>query len=277
MIKRYFSYVGVFVLFLFSFFYTDKAVEIVKKNDPIMKQLLKVKGEYNNSSEDAVLIFNNIIPGKSGVSIDVDRSYEKMKRYGSYDSSLLVFEEVMPDVSIYDYYDKYVISGNASSNMVSIIVKMDDVLYLDDYLKVVMNKGVSITFLFSEDLIVGDVIERVKMAGCDVELLDSSYDNKVIKRINKKLSNYNSKLSICYLQEDNDLILGNCAKNKMHTVKPSIIVNSHLYNTVKEDITFGSIIKLDGTSNNLNEFNSVINYIIQKGYGITTVSNIIKE
>ena len=40
MFKKYTSYLGVLVLACFSFYYTDRAVDIVKRNDPIMKNIL---------------------------------------------------------------------------------------------------------------------------------------------------------------------------------------------------------------------------------------------
>ena len=44
--KRYASYLGVFVLVCFSFFYTEKAVDIIRKNDPVMKQIQLEASKY---------------------------------------------------------------------------------------------------------------------------------------------------------------------------------------------------------------------------------------
>ena len=99
-------------LICFSFYYTDSAVDIVKRNDPIMKEIKGVMKQYEEKSIDATLIDNNIIPGISGVKVDLDKSYEKMKKYGSFDEGLLVFSEVVPTISTSNTYDKYIIKGN---------------------------------------------------------------------------------------------------------------------------------------------------------------------
>ena len=44
--------------------------------------------------------------------VDVNKSYEKMKRLGEYNNNLLVFINDLPDISLKDNYDKYIISGN---------------------------------------------------------------------------------------------------------------------------------------------------------------------
>ena len=61
MLKKFFSLLGVLALICFSFYYTDSAVDIVKRNDPIMKEIINVKENYYEESTDAVLIDNSII------------------------------------------------------------------------------------------------------------------------------------------------------------------------------------------------------------------------
>ena len=62
-----------------------------------------------------------IIPGLSGRTIDVEKSYEKMKRYGNFLESLLEYKKVNPNISLTKNYDKYVISGNPKKNMVTLL------------------------------------------------------------------------------------------------------------------------------------------------------------
>jgi len=94
MIKRFFHATGVIALVCFSFFYTDKAADIIKKKDPIMKKIVEVSKHYEEDATDAMLIANNIVPGINGIEVDLEKSYEKMKRFGSFNSSLLVLKEV---------------------------------------------------------------------------------------------------------------------------------------------------------------------------------------
>ena len=131
MLKKFFTFSGALALICFSFYYTDSAVDIVKRNDPIMKEIVEVSSSYFKDSVDAVLIDNNIIPGISGVKVDVDKSYEKMKNYGSYDSGLLVFKEVTPTISASNTYDKFIVKGNSSKQSVSLIFKLRTTNYIE--------------------------------------------------------------------------------------------------------------------------------------------------
>ena len=96
MIKKFFSIIGVFALVCFSFYYTSLATTIIKNNDPIMKQIIKVSENYKEQPINAILVNNNITPGISGLEVDVDRSYESMKKYGSFNENLMVFKSLTP-------------------------------------------------------------------------------------------------------------------------------------------------------------------------------------
>ena len=56
------KYFGVLVLVVFSFYYTDRAVDIIKRNDPIMKSILSEKEEYEVESVNAQIQDDTIIP-----------------------------------------------------------------------------------------------------------------------------------------------------------------------------------------------------------------------
>ena len=89
--KKIFSYIGIIVLSIFSFYYTDRAGEIVKKNDPIMKEIMANKDSYNVEAVNAIIDDDSIISGINGKEIDVNESYKKMKRYRKYNSDMYVF------------------------------------------------------------------------------------------------------------------------------------------------------------------------------------------
>ena len=94
-------------------------------------------------------------------------------------------------------------------------------------------------------------------------------DNIIITNniINNKSNN---KSIYCLFLTKDDISLNNCADSKMHSIIPSINGN---YNNIKNNITNGSIILI----NNTKELPNIIDYINNKGYTITPLSNIIKE
>ena len=107
-----------------------------------MVYLNEIKDEYKISSVDALIVGNSITPGVSGREIDVKKSYENiisirtfnhcyMRKINKFSSSLIVYKEITPEVSLKNNKDKYIVSGNKSKNRVSIILKVNDKRKLD--------------------------------------------------------------------------------------------------------------------------------------------------
>ena len=80
MAKKYISYLGVLVLACFSFYYTDRAVDIVKRNDPIMKSILAHSKDYTLDSVNATISNDEITSGRNGKKVNVDKSYQKYEK-----------------------------------------------------------------------------------------------------------------------------------------------------------------------------------------------------
>lgn len=110
---------------IFSYSYSSFSVSVVKEYDDIMVYLNEIKEQYKINSVDAKIDGNSIIPGISGKEIDIEASYEKMKKINKFNSSLIVYKDVKPSISIKDNKDKYITNGNRIDNKVSIILKVD--------------------------------------------------------------------------------------------------------------------------------------------------------
>lgn len=280
MLKKFFTFVGVMALICFSFYYTDTAVDIVKRNDPIMKEIQSVSNLYYKDSIDATLIDDGIIPGISGTQINLDKSYEKMKKYGSFEKSLLVFEEVTPSITTSKTYDKYIVSGNSITQKVSLIFKIDDTTYIDEILAVLKDKNAKTTFFITNEIIKNDidVLEKVYLTGNSIELLSSRYSSADINNANKILKNLiNEKTKYCYSETKDNDILDSCKNYKMHSIIPNIITTNFPYNQIKNNVTSGSMISLSNNINTLRELPSIINYLHQKGYKIVTLEELLDE
>ena len=280
MFKKFFSLLGVLTLICFSFYYTDSAVDIVKRNDPIMKEIKSVMKDYEEKSIDATLIDNNIIPGISGVKVDIDKSYEKMKKYGSFDEGLLVFSEVVPTISTSNTYDKYIIKGNDRKQNISLIFKLDNTFYIDELLDILKDNNVKVTFFVRGEILHNDldIIEKIFLNGHDIELLSKDYEKSEIKRSNKLIKKLtNEKLKYCYSEVENETLINNCKNNKMHSIIPNIITSNFPYKDIKNKVTSGSIIALDNDIDTLRELTPIINYLYQKGYSIITLDKLLDE
>ena len=278
--KKIYTVIGVFLLICFSFYYTENAVNIVKRNDPIMKEITKVSNIYETSSVDAVLVNNNIIPGKIGVKLDIDKSYNNMKKLGKFNSSLLEYIEVIPSISITNTYDKYIISGNKTSNKVSLIFKMNETSYIEEIIDILKNKGLkSYFFLDYKDINNKSIVNLLINNNMYISYLGNNNkfnktDLLVVSEILKKAKNKNI---YCYSEKEDKDILDICSKEKIHTIIPSINTVSNPYHDIRNSLERGSIIKLNNNKNTVKELRYIINYIKSKGYEIVDLDDLLKE
>lgn len=278
--KKLISVLSSILFVLFSFFYTNKLIEITKNNDPIMIEIMNYSNDYNDSKVEAVLINNNIIPGVIGKKVNINKSYTAMKKVGKFDKNLIVFEESKIKEPLNNNYDKYIISGNKEKNNVSIIIELKDTTHLEEILNTLNKKDTLITFFIDSDIFDNDIeaIKLIKSFGHDIELLSNDYSIYEVNKYNSILKLISDdKISFCLNNNRDDNLLKNCESSKLHTIVPSINVTNYLYNTIRHNLENGSIILINNNLVNLKELIPTINYINQKGKKIVLLSNLIQE
>ena len=279
MSKKVISILFSFILVLFSFFYTNKIINIFKDKDPIMLEIKKYDELYSDTKIDSIIINNDIIPGIKGIKIDVDKSYKNMKKTKEFNKSLLVFKETIPSNDIKNNYNHYIVSMNKSQNKVSLIFVMNDLDNLNDILSILKNKNVNTTFFLSKEIIDNsfEYIRLILNNNHEIELLSDTY---TIYEVNKYSSFFkqlsNNKLLFCLNKDRNDVLLKSCESSKLYSIVPSIIKTNGLYNYVKNNLENGLIIALSNNKQIVNELSSTINYIEQKGKKIVLLKSIIE-
>ena len=280
-LKKICSIIGIGLLICFSFYYTDSAVNIVKRNDPIMKEIIKVSNQYEVLAVDATLINNSIIPGINGTKLDIDASYSSMKRFGEFNSSLLKFSEVEPTISINNSYDKYIISGNKSKHEVALLFKINNTSYIEEILTILISNNVEATFFLDLDTIVSspDILMLLSKGKQNIELLGKNgYKIAEVLLAIRTLRKFNkNNAKFCYLEQENNDVLNICNRQKLYTVIPNIITDNYPYSDVKYNLSNGSIIKLDNNINTVRELRYIVRYIKQKGYHIKSLNDMLKE
>ena len=83
--KKLFQFVGLITLLFFSFYLNSTTKNVIKNMDDIMMQIKMNKNKYNRDRVDAIIIDKYIIPGISKKTVDENKSYENMRKYGKYD------------------------------------------------------------------------------------------------------------------------------------------------------------------------------------------------
>ena len=224
-------------LVLFSFFYTNKIVNIFKDKDPIMIEI------------------------KTYEDIDVDKSYQIMKKTGKFDKNLLVFKETENN-NIKINYDDYISQLNSNKKEISIIFILKDVDYLMNTLNILKKKDVKVTFFVSKEIFDNyfSSIKSIINDGHEVELLSDIYSVYEVNKYNSMINLISKeKLRFCINIDKNESLLNACKTSKLYTIVPTIKNNTYLY--IKNNLRNGSIIAF----NNNKQLSVTINYILQKG------------
>ena len=274
--KKVLQYLGLIVLVIVSFIYTEKSIQVVRQKDPIMIEIEKHKKNYKIDSIDAVIDNENIIPGCYGKEVDIEESYENMKKYGLYNETMFKFKNIKPNKSIEDIYDKYIIKGNKSKNAISLIFKVDNNTKLDKVVEVLENTNTKATFFMDVNYIKDNpiIINKLTQLGNEIEHLN--YNEEEISNSNKIVSKIDKNSNFCYTENNNDMILNTCKMYMMHTVKP-IVLNNNMNIEIRENLDSGSLISLKVNRELNYSLEYMITYIKQKGYKIIRLDEHVDE
>lgn len=281
MLKRKLIQVAVvIVLVLFSFYYTNKTIDIIKETDPLMKQIKEESKKYQIPAENAKIKENKITPGKNGKEVDYDETYQKMKRYGTYNESLTVFKETTPTVSLEDTYDKFISGGNEEKKAITLVFKITNESNPKEIIRILNQENIIATF-FIDGLWLENNLSLVKqMLNHELEIL--SYNNRYeeiyfssaiqyLKNVTGEEANY------CYAEYDNKTVIDLCSKLKLHTIVPTIKIASSPFLEVKKQLQNAAIISLPINTTTEIELKTVIDYIKSRGYKIVTLKELLSE
>lgn len=280
--KKVIQVISVTLLMLFSFFYTNKSIELIRENDPIMKQIKETNTKYKVDPVNATIIGNKIIPGKSGKEIDYQKTYAKMKKYGTYNETLTVLKDIEPAVSVDDYYDKYIVQGNTERKNVSLVFKTDTISNLLSILNILNQKNIPATFFVDGLLLENNtsLFETMTQNNHELEIL--SYDNKYDEIYFDSALNYLSSITkregkYCYAEYDQKEVIELCSKLKLHTIIPTVKTTTMPYKEIKDKLYNSAIISLPLSTITEEQLPAIIDYIKQKGYTFLSLEELLSE
>ncbi len=267
--KKFFECIGMITLVCFSFFVTEKTAGVVKEMDDIMIEIKKSEKKHQVDSINAVIENDTIIPGIYGKRVDQKKSYDKMKRVGSYQESLLVYKNEKPKISAENQYDKYIISGNPKKNMVSLIFLVNDNNNIEKIEEIIKQKNIKANFFVNKDWFEKnntkalELIEEEHIIGnLNMEEETFTWMDTMIKNLGKQ------KEGFCYNIQQNKKDLQICSRKKNYTIIPNIVVQTNPLSEIKKSLSAGSIIALPVNDVVEKELPVIINFIQGKGYVI---------
>jgi len=280
--KKFFQTIGIISLLCFSFIYTEKTVTVVKEFDDIMIKIKSENSSYKISAVDAIINSNTIIPGISGSEIDIDKSYSKMKRYGKYNEKLLEYQKVLPNLSLTNNIDKFVIGGNKSKQMVSLLFLVEANDSVTSILNKLAEKNVKATFFVDGNWVEknNETLIEIINEGHEIGNLgyNYSYTNSSFSWLDNKIKKVSGqKYGYCYDEKENKQTLSLCSMNSNYTIRPNIIVKDNPTITIKEKLDSGSLISLPVNNEVSEELSVIITFISSKGFNVTTLEEHLQE
>lgn len=281
MVKKFFQIIGIGSLACFSFIFTEKTAVTLRDNDSLMKVIKEQSEIYKIESENAKVEDNTIIPGLNGRNVNNNKSYDKMKRFGEFNENLLIYDLVMPQISLKNHYNKYIIGGNPRKNMVSLIFKVGNSSDIDKLLSIV-DVNVPLNFFIEGNWLENNETALKKLTDRNYNIGNLSYDgnylnsgyvwiNTIINKYSRQEHNY------CYLEEENEEYLKICSLQKNYTIMPSLVVKDNPLIEIKNSLKAGDIITLSINNSTIKELPLIINYINSKGYKITSLDEHLSE
>lgn len=276
-LKRIFEIIGFISLVCFSFFYTNEISNVIKENDDLLIQIKDNEDLYNVKAIDAVILDDTIIPGVSGRKVSVDKSYNNMKKYNTFNDNLLVYDKVKPNISVNKVYDKYIISGNKSITNITLTFVLYSDSNIDNIINILNKNDIKATFFVDIDYFDSnnEIISYLIKNNHTIGFLNSSkgninYMSAVVSKIN------NQKYLFCFNDLKNSEFLKICSLNNNYSISSNVIDKDYYIN-VKKNLTNGSILTFKVNSKLDDELELIINYIKQKGFKIINMPELINE
>ncbi len=280
--KRFFEILGFLSLVCFSFFYTEKTIDVVKEVDDIMITLKEQAPKYQVKAENANIDGKFMTPGISGKIVNLQKSYEEMKHYGKFHPNLLVYDKVSPEISIKNRYDKYIQTGNPKKRQVSFLFIIDEKGNPSPIIEILKEKKVTGTFFIDGSWLEKNQNELVSLIEGKFTVGNYSYRgdyghesfvwiDTIIKRVGGQ------KQSYCLVEKENKKALSTCKLQKDYTIYPNIIIKENPYSELTEQVESGSIILMRLDAQVKKELPLMITYLKQKGYEIVNLEQLLEE
>lgn len=256
--KKYGKYILFSLLVLLSFYTTNKTANLVRNQDPILKEIRNISLEKKEDFVNAVIQDDYIIPGMYGSVVDELKSLSKMKEQDVFNNLYLVSQPIKPDISLSDNLDKIIIKGNSKKQQVSFVIDENSSKKIKDYL---VKNSIKASLLITKDNFSKDSY---------FEQINNDFKN--YKELDKTLKKNKINTNICIL-DNNNSNLKFCKSKKKYLVKPGMFLDNTNIIEIKTKLDSGSIIYIKDAT----YLDCLVEYIKSKDLKIVPLSQLISE
>lgn len=122
--------------------------EVVKTEDTLYQEIQSKSSSYSLPPQNAYIdsVWHKT-PGRNGIEVNVDESYEKMKEEGTFKESLLVYEQIPPEIKLEDLATSPIYRGHPEKDMVAFLINVSwGKEHIPDILNILKENNVKATF-----------------------------------------------------------------------------------------------------------------------------------
>ena len=257
--KSYLKYMLVIFFTIFSFYYTDKVIELSNYNDTILASINDYASLNDTKCIEGIINEYGIVLGLDGISVDKNKSYSNMKGIG-FREDLLEYKKDKCILNIKDNLDKYIIKSNNYQNNISLVIDIDSLKYYNDMIDIANKENVKLNILVNNN---------------NIDYIDIK-NNILFKTNTNNIKEFKNKVKYFYCVKYDDFeIIDYCKKEKINSINMINYIDKDLLSNTKKILDKGIIIFIKENNNNLNEFLSTIKYIKSRGYNIVSINELL--
>lgn len=281
--------------------FSSTVKQVSKMDDSLYKEIQQKSSEFYQAPQNAKIdrVWKKM-PGKNGVKVDIEKSYQQMKEKGVFDRSLLVYEQVEPDISLKDLPASPIYRGHPEKEMVAFLINVSwGTAYIPDILRILDEQKIKATFFIEgkwakenadyAKMIVeeGHVIGNHAYSHPDMSRLSEQEIFQEIKQTNEIIKaitgntpkwfappsgSFNNQVVKIADQLDMETILWSV--DTIDWRNPSVSV---MMNRVMDELHAGALILMHPTKSIVQGLEPLITNIKDKGYKIGTIDKLLSE
>ncbi|TQS75512.1 polysaccharide deacetylase family protein [Ornithinibacillus gellani] len=201
----------------------DFFMQASKMESGLYKEIEAKRDDYAIKAEDAVIdrVWKKT-PGLNGLQVNVDKSYQKMKKKGEFQEDLLVFDQITPDVTLKDLPAAPIYRGHPKKQMVALLINVSwGTEYIPSILRTLKEKNVKATF-FIEGKWAKENASYVQMMEEEGHVIGShAYNHPDMARIS-------NQAALDQLTQTNNILKAITGKQPVYFAPPSGSYTDHV-------------------------------------------------
>ncbi|GGB30691.1 polysaccharide deacetylase family protein [Virgibacillus dakarensis] len=281
--------------------FSNEVEQVTKSEDTLYKEIKEKSAEFSIAPQDAVIdrVWKKT-PGRNGINVNVAKSYKQMKEKGVFDKTLLVYDQIPPEVSLTDLPPAPIYRGHPEKQMTAFLINVSwGTEYIPTILTILKENNVKATFFIegkwakeNSDFVKmiaeqGHVIGNHAYNHPDMAHLSEQEITEQIRQTNDILKAITGKTPKWFAPPSgsfNDQVVKIADHMDMQTIlwtvdtidwkNPAVSV---MVNRVNAKIHPGAMVLMHPTSSTTKGLESLISIIKDKGYKIGTVDQLLSE